>query len=161
MRKSFRRSLPAAAALATTAALGIGAFTTAASASPRPATPSQTAVSAATAKPASPFARCNSWALLGWKPGNRIYGGGWMTCFRPIPNFGQMVDVTLYRNSTPVAYNRQDCFGTGDHYVCSVNSPAVKNPNGYQNWCAVSTAVYGGFNKGGLYKKTSRECWRG
>lgn len=37
MRKSLRRSLPTAAALATTAALGIGAFTSTAHASPQPA----------------------------------------------------------------------------------------------------------------------------
>lgn len=119
------------------------------------------AASASTAGPASHAAprinlHCNSWALIGWNPGNRVYGGGTMTCQRPFPKFPRTVDVTLYRNRTAVAYGRNDCFGTGDNTVCNANSPAVRNPKGYQNWCAVSKATYTEF-----YHKTSRICWRG
>lgn len=109
------------------------------------------------AKAAPAASGCSSGASIGWLSGNRVYAGGWITCFRPIGEIGLTVDATLTRNGVAVAYGRSDCYGTaaGDK-TCSVQSPAVANQSGTQTWCSVSLAYYDGF-----YKTTKRECWNG
>lgn len=62
-----------------------------------------------------------------------VYGGGWMNCFRPLPDLPLQVTVRLTRNGTEVGYDTEECWNrTG----CSANTAVVPNPAGSQRWCA-------------------------
>lgn len=112
--------------------------------------------SAATA-PLAATSECSSGASIGWGQANSVYASGWIDCSRPLPQLPRVVDATLDRNGTAVAYNRGECYGMAQ--VCSAQTPAVANPSGIQTWCSYSRATYSGV--AGLYDVTKHECWNG
>lgn len=123
------------------------------------AIPAHTAASAAvpapSVRPASSVG-CSSNPDIGWNQNgaNTVNAGGYIECPLPASNIPRTVDATLYRNGVAVAYNRSDCYGYST--ICTVNTPSVANPAGYQTWCAYSHAVYDG-----AYNVTKHVCGQG
>ena len=152
---NLMRSVPAVTAAAILAlAVPAAAVPAVASAAVPAHTATLTAVPAPSARPTA--AACSSNPDFAWNPqgARTVIAGGYISCPLPASNLPRTVDATLYRNGVEVAYNRADCYGFST--ICSVKTPAVNNPPGYQTWCAYSHAQYDGF-----YNVTKHVCGKG